>query len=113
MLNGCNQNQEKYQRIILTVLEELESVGDAGLIGSEKKSSTMLCLSSSILFCCHLRSKLNPPSHDSTGLNRNGFDRGRRNFKVVSWVGFPDVRSKWTIQLGASLPCEKEVVVSV
>ena len=70
-------------------------------------------LSRFILVWCQLRSKLNPTSHNSTGLDRNRCCRGRRNFKVVSWVGFPDVRSKWTTQRGGYLTRKCEVVVPV
>ena len=70
-------------------------------------------LSSFSLFWCQLRSKLNPASHNSTGLDRNRIDRRGRNFKVVSRVGFPDVRSKWTAQRGGDLTRKCEAVVPV
>ena len=95
------------------MLEELESIDNAGLITLEEKPSTQLRLSRCILFWCQLRSKLDPASHNSTGLDRNRSDRGRRNFKVVSRVGFPDVRSKWTTQRGSYLTRKCEVVVPV
>jgi len=95
------------------LLEELESIDNTGLITLEEKSSIKNCLSRLILSWCQLRSKLNPTSHNSTGLDRNRIDRGRRNFKVVSRVGFPDVRSKWTTQRGGYLSCECEVVVPI
>ena len=91
---------------------ELESVGDAALITSEEQSSITLRDSTYYLSCCQLGSKLNTMSHDSTGFNRN-----RRSpwggFKVVSRIGFPNVRSKWTTQLGAYLAFESEVIVPV
>ena len=105
--------EENFKKIILTMLEELEAFDNAGLITIEEKTSTKNRFSRCILFFCHLRTKLNPASHNSTGLDRNRFDRGRRNFKVVSWVGFPDMRSKWTMQLGAYLTRKCEVVVPV
>jgi hypothetical protein len=37
----------------------------------------------------------------------------RSNFKVISWVGFPDVRSKWTTQRGGYLARKFEVIVPV
>ena len=91
---------------------ELESVGDAALIRGEEKASIKQRDSSYYLCCCQLRSKLNTMSYDSTGLDRN-----RRSpwggFKVVSRVGFPNVRSKWTTQLGAYLAFKSEVIVPV
>ena len=111
---NLNQDQgREILKITLTLLEELESIGNTGLITLEDKSSIMNRLSRLILCWCQLRSKLNPPSHNSTGLDRNRVDRGRRNFKVVSRVGLPDVRSKWTTQLGGYLTRKSEVVVPV
>ena len=98
----------------LTLLEELESIDEAGLITSEEKSSTMHRLSRLLLCFCQLRAKLNPASHNSTGFDRKrNLDPGRKNFKVVSRVGFPDVRSKWTTQRGGSLTRKCEVIVPV
>ena len=96
-LKRSNQDQGRdFLKITLTFLEELESIGNAGLVTTEEKSSTMYSLSRMILCWRQLRSKLDPASHNSMGSDRNSFGRGRRNFKVVSGVGFPDVRSKWT-----------------
>jgi hypothetical protein len=71
-------------------------------------------LSSCFLCCCQLRSKLNPAPCNSTGFDRKGTaGPGGRIFKVVSRVGFPDVRSKWTTQRGGYLTSKCEVVVPV
>ena len=113
-LNRSNQDQEREsKKMALTVLEKLESIGNAGLITIEEKSSSKFRLSGIYLLFCQLRSKLNSTSHNSTGLDRNRTDPGRRNLKVVSWVGFPDVRSKWTTQRGGSLTRKCEVIVPV
>ena len=94
-------------------MEELESRAKVGLITIEEKSSTVLRLSRRILCCCHLRSKLNPATENSMGCDRNRRGRGRRNFKVVSRIGFPDVRSKWTFQRGSYLARKFEVISPV
>ena len=111
-LKCSNQDQRGYfYKINLTLLEELESIDEAGLITIEEKSSLVNRLSTFFFLLCHLRSKWNPASHNSMGCDRNRSDRGRRNFKVVSRVGFPDVRSKWTFQRGSYLTRKFEVVV--
>ena len=103
----------KWKKITLTLLEELESIDDTGLITLEEKSAIMMRLSRFILVRRHLRSKLNPASHNSMGCDRKNWPPGRRNVKVVSRVGFPDVRSKWTTQRGGYLTLKWEVVVPV
>ena len=83
------------------------------MITIEEKSSTAPCRSRYNLFCCHLRSKLNPALDNLIGCDWNRSDRRRGNFKVVSRIGFPDVHSKWTFQRGSSLTLKFEVISPV
>lgn len=95
--------KKQYQGKNLTLLVELKSSDNAGLITCKEKSSTFYCLFR-FRWWIHLWSKLNPASHDSFIISIQN---------VVSRVSFPDVRSKWTFKLGVFSLLEFEVIASV
>jgi len=97
----------------LTVLDELEAVGDVDRVGCEEETALFLGLARGGFLFGDFGAELDAPADDAAAFRWDRWRRGMRVFEVGSGVGLADVGGEWAASLGLLVVGEDvaEVVV--